>query len=277
MGESTNIEWCDHSFNPWIGCSKISPACDNCYAEVWARRTGQPELWQGARRKTSLKNWSLPVKWNRLAGAAGERKRVFCASLADVFDNEVSDGWRADLWSLIRDTPNLDWLLLSKRIGNARTMLPRNWDTGYANVWLGSTVVNQEEAERDVPKLIAIPAVVRFLSVEPMLGPITLFDDNEGVLRGPGVVRSGYTQRGNPADPPEDVDDSYSGIDWVICGGESSSKARSMPPEWAISLLYQCKLSGTQFFMKQMSQADTPAFKNFSCFPPDLQIREFPR
>jgi protein gp37 len=124
MGENTNIEWADHTFNPWVGCSKISSACDYCYAESWAKRSGHPELWQGERRRTAGANWQRPIKWNRQAATAGKRARVFCASLADVFDNQVPRRWRDDLWHRIDQTPHLDWLLLTKRPQNIAKMLP---------------------------------------------------------------------------------------------------------------------------------------------------------
>ena len=178
MAENTAIEWADHTFNPWTGCTKVSPACDHCYAESWAKRSGTVRWGPGEpRRRTTDANWRLPLKWNAQAQRDGRRFRVFCASLADVFDNEVPTAWRVDLFRLIEVTPNLDWLLLTKRIGNAAKMmfLARG---GYLpmlpNLWLGATVVTQEEADRDVPKLLAVPARVRFLSIEPMLGPIDL-------------------------------------------------------------------------------------------------------
>ena len=164
MAENTKIEWADHTFSPWTGCTKVSPACDHCYAEGWAKRSGHVKWGSGQpRRRTSDANWRMPLKWNREAERTGVRPRVFCASLADVFDNEVDPAWRADLFKLIADTPNLDWLLLTKRIGNAQRMIgealtimseagkPMNrWP--WPNVWLSATVVNQEEADRDIPK-----------------------------------------------------------------------------------------------------------------------------
>jgi protein gp37 len=150
MAETSKIEWTDATFNPWVGCTKISPACDHCYAEGWAKRAGNPELWQGERRRTSVANWRMPVKLNAKAMAEGRRRRVFCASLADVFDNQVPAEWRADLWALIRATPMLDWQLLTKRPQNIARMLPANWGKGWPNVWLGTTVENQTEANRRI-------------------------------------------------------------------------------------------------------------------------------
>src|SRR5581483_4117136 len=161
------ISWTHHTFNPWWGCTEISPACDNCYAREWAKRfdvkwgTGQP------RRPASERTWAEPLRWNRAAERAGERRRVFCASMADVFDNEAPDDLRERLWALIRATPHLDWLLLTKRIGNALKMLPADWWFNYPNIWIGATVATQEEADRDVCKLIQTLARVCFLSIEP--------------------------------------------------------------------------------------------------------------
>lgn len=188
MAENTKIEWCDSTFNPWTGCTKVGPGCDNCYAEGWAKRSGIVQWGPGAeRRRTSAANWRKPLQWNAkpffecvACGWRGERflvhfdgdqcphcctvgdikparRRVFCASLADVFDNEVPVEWRADLFDLIQATPNLDWLLVTKRIGNAGRMLA---DGIPANVWLGITVVNQAEADRDIPKLLSTPAAL---------------------------------------------------------------------------------------------------------------------
>lgn len=246
MAENSKIEWTDHTFNPWVGCTKISPGCDHCYAEGWAKRTGNPDLWAGKRRRTSASNWRQPLKWHA-AIPDGERRRVFCASLADVFDNDVPPEWRVDLFELIRATPRIDWLLLTKRIGNVREMLPPDWDNsilGYHNVWLGITVVNQEEFDRDVPKLRKLPACVRFLSCEPLLGPITEWD--------------------------------YHGIDWVIVGGESGPRARPMEEDWAFTVVRMARLSRVKVFMKQGSQANWPDFKNFDSFHPALKVRQWP-
>jgi protein gp37 len=234
MAENSKIEWTDHTFNPWVGCTKVSPGCDHCYAEGWAKRSGLVR-WGADRRRTSASNWRQPLKWNAEAAKTGARRRVFCASLADVFDNEVPGEWRSELGALIRATPNLDWLLLTKRIGNVRAMLPEDWGAGYPNVWLGATVVNQEEADRDVPKLLATPAQVRFLSCEPLLGPIDLspylVDDVHRMGRAPRME-----------------------IDWVIVGGESGPHARPMHPRWAGSLRDQCFRAGVAFHFKQWGE-----------------------
>lgn len=291
MAEQTAIEWCDATFNPWIGCTRISPACDDCYA---ARSTAARSLgvaWGPGkpRRRTSDANWKAPIHWNAKAAREGRRFRVFCASLADVFDNEVPPEWRQELFELIRSTPHLDWLLLTKRIGNAKAMIDEalsNMDIGYSvpfaawpwpNVWLGATVVNQEEANRDIPKLLAVPARVRFLSIEPMLGPVYVEDIPDPVggvclkplagLRWVGDGQGRCTVR------------SLGGrIDWIICGGESGPHARPMHPDWARSLRDQCAAAGVPFLFKQWGEwvrADQhPDQTNDSLYTRDLsQLR----
>lgn len=277
----TNIEWTDYSFNIVWGCTKVSPGCDHCYAETWAKRTGYANLWgpEADRRTFGDRHWDQPLKWNDQALEQGRRRRVFCSSMADVFDNhDAVTMERIHLWDIVRRTPELDWLILTKRVGNVPRMLPPDWRDGYPNVWLGISVVNQEEANRDVPKLLQIPARIRFLSCEPLLGPIELFDFNAtgGALRGPAAVISGGMTAGTPSDPPEAYDDSYPGIDWVICGGESGPKARPMEVIWADSLRAQCENTLVPFFFKQGSQANWPNFKDFESFPPELRVREWP-
>ena len=252
MAKHTGIEWCDSTFNPWMGCTKVSPGCDHCYAEQRMDRRLHLVQWGAGmpRRRTGPASWSEPLRWQRQAAefkaTHGRRRRVFCASLADWLDNEVPIAWLVDLLELVRSTPDLDWLLLTKRIGNwapriseaigyldeqtpAAYPLPlRAWlaqwldgDDAPHNVWLGATVVNYTEYIRDVYKLLHVPAVVRFLSVEPMLGPISTT---------PTTLRR---------------------LDWVICGGESGAGARQLKPGWVQSLRYQCEAAGVPFFFKQ--------------------------
>ena len=251
MGENSNIEWTKHTFNGWIGCQKVGPGCDNCYAEVWDGRglQGEARRWgpHAARTRTGTANWRKPLAWDKAAAAAGERHRVFCSSLADVFDNHASimPEWRADLWALIRATQNLDWMLLTKRPGNIAAMLPPDWGDGYPNVWLGCTVVNQAEADRDIPKLLSVPARVRFLSMEPLLGPVDLMDARDGMfdmLR--GFDASGCGGRGMH----------YAPLDLVIVGGESGPRARPMHPDWVRSLRDQCVAAGVAFHFKQWGE-----------------------
>lgn len=259
MAENTAIEWADHTFNPWTGCTKVSPGCDHCYAESWAKRSGTVQWGEAPRRRTTPANWGLPVKWNAQAEREGRRFRVFCASLADVFDNAVTQEWRQDLMSLIVRTPHLDWLLLTKRIGNARRMLSdASMHDGLLltandeyrppeNLWLGATVVNQEEADRDIPKLLAVNARVRFLSMEPLLGPVSLR----------WLAAWPENANGRHAEHPSGRTDHLDGlrrIDWVIVGGESGHSARPMHPEWARSLRDQCAAAGVPFLFKQWGE-----------------------
>ena len=258
MGERTGIAWCHATFNPWMGCTKVGPGCDHCYAERdMALRRGMVTWGAGApRRRTSDANWRKVKTWNKYPeriAPAGVRPRVFCASLADVFDNEVEDAWRHDLWDVIEQAPNLDWLLLTKRIGNVPKMLPRAI-ARLPNVWLGITVVNQAEVDRDVPKLRAVDvAGPRWLSVEPMLDRINL-------LAGEHV--HAYWEMG---------------VDWVVVGGESGPYARPMLDSWAEEVRSQCRAAEVPFFFKQGSQANWADFKNFDTFPPTLRVREFPQ
>ena len=288
MGENSTIEWTDHTFNPWVGCTKISPGCDHCYAEGWAKRSGLVK-WGGERRRTSEANWRQPLKWNAEAQRAGERRRVFCASLADVFDNEVPEQWRADLFALILKTPNLDWLLLTKRIGNVRTMVPWDRPDGAPsevwplNIWLGATIVNQAEADRDIPKLLAVPARVRFLSCEPLLGPID--------LARPGPWSTWLEPCGYYCDHDDNGGGHRPGrslIDWIIVGGESGSGARPFTLGWAKDIVRQCRASRVPVFIKQVGSNPVnregercPHIRDrkgkvMAEWPEELRVRKFP-
>jgi protein gp37 len=245
--ENTAIEWADHTHNEWVGCQKISPACDHCYAESWAKRTGSADLWAGNTRLTSERNRMKPFKWEALARLNGCRYRVFSSSLSDWLDNRVPYEWVHGLCATIDRTPHLDWLLLSKRIGNLRQRVPAHWWPKLPpNVWIGATIANQEEADRDIPKLLAIGARVRFLSMEPLLGPVRL----DRLMR--------------HSDDYVYVDDALTGfvankcgghhgrkVDWVIVGGESGGHARPMRLSWVRSLRDQCATAGVPFFFKQ--------------------------
>ena len=268
MAENTKIEWTDHTFNPWIGCTKVSPGCDHCYAEnLMDTRMGVASWRPGAERvRTKEANWKMPLRWNAQADAFmdqhGRRQRVFCASLADVFDNAVDPQWRADLFKLIAETPNLDWLLLTKRIGNVRGMLAElahGSDPDLTlldmmplpNVWIGTTIVNQAEADRDIPKLLDVPARVRFLSMEPLLGPVDL--THIEVFGGDAEIfpLKGTTDCVDDEGAPTD---DVPALDWVIVGGESGPGARPMSPDWARSLRDQCAAAGVPFLFKQWGE-----------------------
>lgn len=224
MGENSKIEWCDHTFNPWVGCAKVSAACTNCYAESWAKRTGQDGLWRGERRRTSPANWRKPLVWSRTTPGA----RVFCSSLADVFeDRDDLIEWRQDLMRLIRETPNLTWLLLTKRPEHMARWFERV-DTVPTNVWVGTTVEDQQRADERIPHLLRVPAPVRFLSVEPMLEPVNLSPWLAPTVPGP------------------------SRIHWVIVGSESGSRRRPTALAWVYDLRAQCVNRGIPFFAKQL-------------------------
>jgi protein gp37 len=263
--KNTAIEWADHTFNPWEGCTKVSPGCAHCYAEARNARFGggeAPNWGKGApRRRTSASNWNQPRKWNEEAGIAREahwppsvpyeRPRVFCASLADWLDDEVPAAWLRDLLDLIALTPNLNWLLLTKRPQNWLHQLARAssistngekpeagmrlmelWINGKepTNIWVGTTVEDQARANERIPHLLSIPARVHFLSCEPLLGSLNI---HAGIKRPEGY--RGY-------------------FDWVICGGESGPGARPMHIGWARSLRNQCSGAGVPFLFKQWGE-----------------------
>lgn len=296
MGEDTNIEWCDHTFNPWEGCAKVSPGCANCYAEARNARFGggtAPNWGKGApRRRTSKDNWKLPLKWNRDAeyvlfhwneGNLGDlpephRPRVFCASLADWLDDEVPAAWLADLLVLIHSTPNLDWLLLTKRPENweSRMMAALEWidesepaftwlaqwvnglplrpvpsgPIAPGNVWIGTTVEDQARADQRIPELLKIPAKVRFLSCEPLLGALDLAN----MVREDGGGEHHYSALECDVDPADDGEWGGRTVNWVICGGESGPKARPMHPDWARFLRDQCAAASVPFLFKQWGE-----------------------
>jgi protein gp37 len=229
MAKNSTIEWTHHTFNPWWGCSKVSPACTNCYAEAWAKRVGQ-NVWgnRADRRTFGESHWEQPLRWDSEAEQFRTRYRVFCASMADVFEprKDLSEE-RAKLWELIAATQNLDWLLLTKRPGSISSLAP--WRDGCwpDNVWLGTTVESQVWADRRLPLLLKYPAKRRFLSCEPLLGPLDL--------------SKWITNRQSGLFP----------IDWIIAGGESGPGARPMLPGWARSLRDQCDDADIPFHFKQ--------------------------
>ncbi|KFC62738.1 Bacteriophage protein gp37 [Devosia sp. LC5] len=262
MAETSAIEWTDSTFNPWIGCTKISPACDHCYAEALMDKRHGRVKWGGERSRTSESNWQQPRRWQKQAAAFfaehGRRQRVFCSSLADVFDNQVPTEWRDDLWALIRDTPALDWQLLTKRPQNIGKMLPAFWDEVRGHVWLGTTVEDQQRADMNIPHLLRHDAAVRFISVEPMLGPIDLEAARPAenirvfgfpvvdVLRGCHMhAPYGIRPRSKPGKAK---------VNWVIAGGESGPEARPSHPDWFRSLRDQCAAAGVPFLFKQWGE-----------------------
>jgi protein gp37 len=267
MGDITGIEWTNHTFNPWWGCEVYGPECDNCYARTLANRWGFA-IWgrDEPRRFFGDKHWNEPLKWDRDAARDGVRRRVFCASMADVFEARADLGeHRARLWRLIAATEHLDWQLLTKRPENIMTMVPESWQRGFPDhVQVGTTAGNQKMAERRVPHLLRVPALVRFLSIEPMLGPVNL-----DLLHCPTHDRQFISAAGHCNECAANgydaelaggrwldacADREQRGINWVIVGGESGHGARPMHPDWARSLRDQCAEAGVPFFFKQWGE-----------------------
>ncbi|MDP1824926.1 MAG: phage Gp37/Gp68 family protein [Archangium sp.] len=299
MAENSKIAWTTHTFNPWWGCQRVSPGCQHCYAEALDKRVGggvdpadgvKKTRWgpKAPRLRTSPANWRQPLRWNRLALEVGERHRVFCASMADVFEDRPELAtWRLDLFDLIRKTPQLDWLLLTKRPEGIRRLLSASlalmppsfaqepgttahmlsmWLTGDppANVWLGTTVEDQQRADERIPALLSVPAVVRFLSMEPLLEHVEL----------------GYSVGFPPVPGPRP--------DWIIIGGESGHGARPFHTEWARDLVEQARALGAAPFVKQLGENAVAAGRDqlallkmddhgdIDQFPAGLRVREFP-
>jgi protein gp37 len=240
MAEKTGISWTDHTFNVAWGCVKVSPGCKHCYADELAARYGF-EVWgpTATRRTFGEKHWNEPRKWARDAAREGRRHRVFCSSMCDVGeDHPVIAAEVVKLWPLIRDTPELDWQILSKRPERYLAILPRDWGAGYANVWLGTSVESMEYAWR-IDALRACPAVTRFVSYEPALASIAGAD--------------------------------LSAIDWLIYGGESGPQARADCPQWAAEAEALCRTFGTRFYFKQTS-GPWPGMNRYQ----QIVLREFP-
>jgi protein gp37 len=243
MAMKTAIAWTDHTFNMAWGCWKISPGCENCYADFFASERIGLDVWGiGKPRRTfGAKHWAEPLKWNRMAQAEGRRHRVFCSSMTDwALDDETIARERVKMWDLIRATPWLDWQLLTKRADRIVECLPSDWGTGYSNVWLGVSVENIKHGLPRIDHLRKIPAVIRFLSVEPLLedlGPINL-----------------------------------NGIHWVIVGGESGRNFRPMDHQWARNVREQCARQGAAFFFKQSAAHRTELGTQLD----GQTVREFP-
>ena len=226
MAGKTIIAWTDRTFNIAWGCVKVSPGCKNCYAETLSSRYGH-DVWgpNSPRRTFGSKHWAEPLAWNAQAQVEGRRHRVFCSSMCDVFeDHPTITEQRARLWPLIKGTPNLDWQLLTKRPERILGNLPDDWGTGWENVWLGTSIENNDYVQRaDI--LRTIPATIRFISYEPALGPIDKLNLED--------------------------------IHWLICGGESGPGFRPMDLSWARAARAKCAIAGTAFFFKQSSAIRT--------------------
>ena len=297
MAANTSIEWATHTMNPWRGCAKVSAGCKNCYAEhaapVRIARSKGLETWgTGAAREIASEfMWKQPLLWDRKAKEAGVRHRVFCASLADVFEDyegpsaDAVKAARLRLWALIEETPNLDWLLLTKRPQNVLGMIPERWRAALPqNVWMGCTIENQEAAEKRALWLLHVPAKVRFVSQEPQVGPVDWerieIIKEEGMR--PGVYLNALT--GHVAGPNDQLRRT---VNWIIVGGESGSNARPFDVSWARKTVAQCKAAGVPVFVKQLGANPwldgVPyhiASKKgglMSELPPDLAVREVPQ
>jgi len=280
MSTHTSIEWTDHTFNIAWGCMKVSPGCANCYAETWAKWTHKERVWGPAattpRRVFGEKHWAEPLEWNALAEHEGGRRRVFCSSMADVFeDHPTIDAERSKLWPLIRATPWLDWQILTKRPERIAANLPDDWGEGYPNVWLGTSIESPEYLPR-FDALRAVPAAVHFLSLEPLLAQLSLYDH---------IASLGYNETW-----------------WAIVGGESGPGARPMRVEWIESIAADCWEFDVPLFVKQMgARPVTSNPKDWNCassrladesgwalhlrdkkggnaaeWPEHLRVREFP-
>lgn len=250
MGAKTGIAWTDSTWNPWIGCTKVGPGCDHCYAESYDKRGPVSHWGPGVeRRPTALASRMAPRLWNKRADAFmaehGHPQRVFALSLGDWADNEAPVVWRAEMWNTIRDTNRLRYQLCSKRVTNIGKMLPGDWDSGaYAHVGFLITCVNDDEAQRDIDRLIELKRRFGFrwigISYEPALSHIRWTSEWFG----------------------------EGGLDWVIAGGESGSHARDDDAEWYRLARHACAAEGVAFFMKQMA--------HLAPIPDDLNIRQFP-
>jgi protein gp37 len=296
----TSIEWTSgpngepgYTFNPVEGCQRVSPGCVNCYAERKNKWLHGGENWGpgSPRLARSDAYWRQPLKWNAEAEKAGQRRKVFCASVADVFEDHPD--WvepRARLFDLIASTRHLDWLLLTKRPQNISEMSPA-WGWPPYNVWLGTTVEDQQRANERIPHLVAVPAAVHFLSCEPLLEKVDLC---------PWLFceHCGYSKRDQELHGDHHICEARNrgvkvptGIDWVICGGESGPGARQLNIEWARSLLDSCVSAGVPFFMKQLGARTLMSFDGgdpvgmffkkaesaaLGSMPPGLRVRQFP-
>lgn len=268
MAEASKIAWTDATFNGWIGCTEVGEGCRSCYARTLdsAKRWGGVTHWGVGvpRYRTSPSNWAKPISWNKKAEAAGRPLKVFCNSLGDVFDAEVDPQWRADLFSLWRATPWLNWIVVTKRVPNIKKMIPDNWAYAFGNVGLVATVVDQDEMNRDGPRLLKIPAAWHGFSLEPQIGPV--------------VIPGSFT--------------AHPGSLWFITGGESRQRGgpepREYDPVWAAILTQACRDARKAWlpwfaFVKQtgarprgLQPPRDGAGADPEAWPADLRVRDFP-
>lgn len=299
MADNTKIEWADATANFWIGCTKLSPACDHCYAERdWDHRKHRVTWGPHGDRSPVKAGADVMRKMQRRAAAFksehGRPPRVFINSLSDFADNHrsIDPAWREAVWQAARDCPDVVLMILTKRPQNLPYYLPSDWGQGYLNVWIGTTVENQVEADRRIPDLLATPAAVRFLSCEPLLGPVDLRwiaepdEDKDGVidaLLGCNWIDGSVYDRGEEFRPvrpghegrvmrrwvcsPEADILANRKLDWIIVGGESGPGARPMHPDWARSLRDQCQAAGVAFHFKQWGEWGPDTGPLDDCYP----------
>lgn len=277
MSAETGIQWTDSTWNAWWGCQRVGPGCDHCYAEALDKRTGGAHWGAKAdRRRTSETNWNEPLRWQAKAdafeAAHGHRRRVFCGSMMDIMDNAVPLEWSHEAFARIEQCDRLDWQLLSKRVGNVESRVPAPWLQGEwpKHVGMMITVVTQEEAERDIPKLLRLKAAYGIpwigLSMEPLIEPVRLPD-----------AAMNATERGRVRAP----------LDWVIVGGESGNGSRPFDTAWAQEIVVQCDLAGVPCFVKQLGAnvlkggvacpKTSKKGDNMLEWPEGIRVREMPR
>lgn len=246
MGITTGISWTDATWNAWQGCKKVSTGCKNCYMFRDKERFGQnPNIVIRSARQT----FYAPTRWSRKKELPTDSK-IFVCSWSDFFIEEA-DEWRDEAWEIIKYLPEYKFQILTKRPERMSSHLPADWGTGYSNVWLGVSVENQVEAEKRLPYLAEVPAAIKWISAEPLLGALQL------------TQFIGHTL--------------HQGISWVVVGGESGNAARHLELAWAADIRNQCREANVAFYMKQLSEFDYPkTFRDFKKFPRQLQIREFP-
>lgn len=261
MGEHTAISWTNHTFNPWIGCTKVSPGCANCYAEKQNERHKWTCGWGPGEERhiTSASSWNAIAKWAKTARATGKREKVFCASLADIFDHEAPVFARRALWHLLTLTSDaLDFQIVTKRPQRIEQVMKED-DLAHDfflahNVWLIASTENQEWFDKRVPYLLRVPAAVHGVSAEPLLGAI---DGSKYLRKTLCQVCNGTASvpvEGNGDTPCPACLNSNNGrgnapsLNWVIVGGESQVGARPMPPDAARRVRDQCVEYGVAFF-----------------------------
>ncbi len=283
MAENSKIEWTDNTANFWWGCFKVSPGCQHCYADTLAKRYGKA-IWGPAKttdRELKKGIWKELPKWNEQAKSEGIRRRVFVQSMADFFEDhpQVVD-WRRDALHLISQLKNLDFQILTKRPENINRMIEAGtgrradaWFADCSHVWIGTSVENQVTADERIPELLKVPAAVRFLSMEPLLGPVS--------FKSGWIIP--YRVEHDDGSPTEYY---TSQVDWVIVGGESGHNARAFDLSWAYSIVSQCEAACVPVFMKQFGNNPksvqwgykiTGKGGDWNEWPVDLRVRQFPQ